>query len=86
MTVLTAFVPSLVAALSIFIVAWLSKGRFEAIDTNFTGVREDIKEMRVDVREMRDDIRQVRGELAGLRSDLTHVALAVGAKTRPETA
>lgn len=93
MNVLTAFAPSLVAAVAVFIVGWLSKGRFDAIDERFKTVdgRFDAVDSRFDAvdeqfRDVREDMRQIRGDVAGLRSDLTHVALAVGAKARPETA
>jgi hypothetical protein len=34
---------------------------------------------------VKDELRQVGSEMATMRSDLTNVALAVGARARPET-
>ena len=46
----------------------------------------DLKDELNDVRqEMRAEIRDLRTEIAALRSDLTQVALAVGARPRPQT-
>jgi len=86
MNVLTSFAPSLVAALAVFIVAWISKGRFDLIDKRFELIDKRFDSQDEQNRQVREDIRQMRGEIAGLRSDLTQIALAVGAKPRPETA
>ena len=83
MDVLSTVVPSLVAAVSVFVVGWLGKGRFDAMREDTRTLRTDLLELR---REMREDFRDVRSEIAQLRSDLTQVALAVGVKPRPETA
>jgi len=62
--------------------------RFEAIDGRFGSIERSIAELRTELRsdiasfrtEMRTDIGELRSEQAQMRSDLTHVALAVGAR------
>ena len=63
------------------IVAWLGKGRFEAIDRRFEAVdrRFDRLEARLD-----DRIDSLGARLDAMRSDLTQVALAVGVRPRAE--
>jgi hypothetical protein len=55
-------------------VAWLGKGRFEAIDRRF-----DRLEARLDGR-----IDSLEARLDAMRSDLTQVALAVGVRPRAQ--
>ncbi len=61
------------ALLALFgaIVARQGKGRFDRLESDITGLRSEMIAM--------------RSELAGMRSDLTHVALAVGTRPRPQT-
>jgi hypothetical protein len=59
------------------LVAWMGKGRFDALDK-----RIDALEQRIDHFEVQVDSRFARleGQVDALRSDLTRVALAVGAR------
>jgi hypothetical protein len=73
-----------------FILAWLAKGRFEAIDRRFELVDrridrlEERLEHRIDRLEHRMDV--LGASLDGMRSDLTQVALAVGVRPRATNA
>ena len=66
---------AVVAAVGL-VLAWLGKGRFEALER-----RIDRLEERVDGR-----IDAIQGSIGGLRSDLTQVALAVGVRPRATNA
>jgi hypothetical protein len=61
------------------ILAWLAKGKFEAIDRRFASI-----ERRIDRLEERVEARMdaFQTSLDGMRSDLTQIALAVGARPR----
>ena len=75
MELLQSLSGGLVAAAAVFIVAWLGKERYDA---RFEALNSEI-------RELKEDFRQMRTEMATMRSDLTNVALAVGARPRPQT-
>jgi hypothetical protein len=72
------------ALLAVFtaIQTWINKGRFDTLERG-----QDALARRMDAHEQSNELRfqQLASEIAGLRSDLTHVALAVGARTRPQT-
>lgn len=61
--------------------AWLGKGRFEAVEDRFERIED-----RIDRLEERFETRMdsFQSSLDGLRSDLTQVALVVGARPRAE--
>lgn len=69
MEILDAFATPLVAALAVLAVHFLSRGRFREIMRRLDSLEAGQREF--------------RAELAGMRSDLTHVALAVGAREKP---
>jgi hypothetical protein len=50
--------------------------------TQTRDLKDDIRELRHEMREIRAEL---RSELASIRSDLTQIALAVGARPRPQT-
>ena len=68
-TVATGAMLAMLAA----ILAWQGKGRLDTIERHLEQVRS----------ELGSQIDSVRSEMAVMRSDLTHVALALGA--RPQT-
>lgn len=69
-------VNALVVAAVGLLIAWLGKGRFDALEE-----RIDRFEGQVDARFAR-----LEGQVDALRSDLTGVALAVGARPKAENA
>jgi len=74
MDLLAVSINAIVVAVVGGIVAWLGRGRFEAIDRRF-----DRLEARLDGR-----IDSVEARLDAMRSDLTQVALAVGIRPRAQ--
>ena len=74
MDLLAVSINAIVVAVVGGIVAWLGKGRFEAIDRRF-----DRLEARLDGR-----IDSLEARLDAMRSDLTQVALAVGVRPRAQ--
>ena len=76
-TVINATVVTLVGA----ILAWLAKGRFDAVDQRF-----DRLEHRVDRLEERLDgrIGRLGSALDTLRSDISQIALAVGVRPKAQ--
>ena len=81
MDLLAVSINAIVVAAVGGIVAWLGKGRFEAIDRGFEAVdrRFDRLEARLDGR-----IDSLEARLDAMRSDLTQVALAVGVRPRAQ--
>jgi hypothetical protein len=81
MDLLAVSMNAIVVAVVGGIVAWLGRGRFEAIDRQFEAVdrRFDRLEGRLDGR-----IDSLEARLDAMRSDLTQVALAVGVRPRPQ--
>ena len=77
MELLQAMSGGLVAAASVFIVAWLGKERYDA---RFDAVQAELVGVHTAIQQLHEDARQTRNELATLRSDLLNVAL----RTRPE--
>jgi hypothetical protein len=67
------------------IVAWLGKGRFDAIDRTFEG-RFEALDRKIDRLETRIDgrIDALQSSMDAMRSDLTQVALAVGFRPRAQ--
>jgi hypothetical protein len=76
MEILSTVVNAVVVAVVGLVLAWLGKGRFEAMDRRF-----DTVEGRIDRLEERLEAR-----MDALRSDLTQVALAVGVRGRATNA
>ncbi|MGH2596884.1 MAG: hypothetical protein ACRDH7_13080 [Actinomycetota bacterium] len=92
----TEVVQTLVNALLLLVVAFvggsLGLRRFEAIERSIADLRTEVKtdiagfraEVKADIAgfraEVKADLAELRGEQAQMRSDLTHVALAVGAR------
>jgi len=79
MGVLTAAINAAVVAAVGLLLAWMGKGRFEAIDRRF-----DAQDQRMDRLEERLEVRLdgFQASLDTMRSDLTQVALAVGTRRR----
>lgn len=82
MDLLAVSINAIVVAVVGGIVAWLGKGRFEAIDRRFEALdrRFDRLEGRLDGR-----IDSLEARLDAMRSDLTQVALAVGVRPRAQS-
>lgn len=78
----TAINAAVVATVGL-ILAWLGKGRFEAIDRLF-----EAQDQRIDRLEQRLERRMdgLQGSIDGMRSDLTQVALSVGVRPRATNA
>jgi hypothetical protein len=74
----TAINAGVVAAVGLTL-AWLAKGRFQALERQISAV-----DMRMDGPERRLDAMQA--SIDALRSDVTRVALAVGARPQAENA
>ena len=74
MDLLAVSINAIVVAVVGGIVAWLGRGRFEALDRRF-----DRLETRLDGR-----IDSLEARLDAMRSDLTQVALAVGVRPRAQ--
>lgn len=71
----TAINAAVVAAVGL-ILAWLGKGRFEAMDRRMERLEERL-EHRID---------SLQASVDAMRSDLTQVALAVGVRPRADNA
>lgn len=71
----TAINAAVVAAVGL-VLAWLGKGRFEAVDRRFERLEERL-EHRIDA---------LQASVDAMRSDLTQVALAVGVRPRATNA
>ena len=67
------------------VVAWLGKGRFEALDGKFEATFEAL-DRKIDRLETRLDgrIDALQSSMDAMRSDLTQVALAVGVRPRAQ--
>ena len=72
-----------VVAMVGLVLAWLGRGRFEAIDRGF-----EAQERRIDRLEERLEHRidALQASVGAMRSDLTQVALAVGVRPRATNA
>ena len=81
MGLLVASINAVVVALVGAVVAWLARGRFEAIDRRFEALDRKIDrlETRIDGR-----IDTLQSSTDAMRSDLTQVALAVGVRPRAQ--
>jgi hypothetical protein len=81
MDLLVASINAVVVALVGAVVAWLARGRFEAIDRRFEALHHKIDrlETRLDGR-----IDTLQSSMDAMRSDLTQVALAVGVRPRAQ--
>ncbi len=86
MGVLTAAINAAVVAAVGLLLAWMGKGRFEAIHRRFDTIdrRFDAQDQRMDRLEERLEVRLdgFQASLDTMRSDLTQVALAVGTRRR----
>jgi hypothetical protein len=83
MDVISTSINAAVVAMVGLILAWLGKGRFEAIDRRF-----ESQDKRIDRLEERLERRMdsLQGSVDAMRSDLTQVALAVGVRRRATNA
>lgn len=68
-----------VVALVYVLLSWQMNGRFRALEHRIDRLDDSNKAEHQEIRA------EVSGHVASLRSDLTQVALAVGAKGRPQT-
>ncbi len=57
------------------LVTWVTRTQIQDLRKEFDAFRHEV----------RAELRDLRSEVASLRSDLTQVALAVGARARPQT-
>lgn len=81
MDLIAQFGNTLAIAVVGVLVWFYMRGRFEQIDRRSTELKQDMNQ-RFDQNDRR--LEALASEIAAVRSDLTHVALAVGARTRPE--
>ncbi|MBI2237927.1 MAG: hypothetical protein HYU54_05290 [Actinobacteria bacterium] len=83
MEVVSTAINAAVVATVGLILAWLGKGRFEAIDRRF-----ETQDRRIDRLEERLEHRMdaLQASVDAMRSDLTQVALAVGVRQRATNA
>ncbi len=82
MDILTPIVTGAMLTVFTVVLTLLGKAQFDVLRAEMDVVRSDLATFRSEVRA---DIAELRSELAVMRSDLTHVALAVGARPRPQT-
>lgn len=76
-TIVNALVVGVVGA----ILGWMVHGLRTEVTAEIGGLRAEVRKDIAGFRaEVREDFRDLRREMAEMRSDLTHVALAVGAK------
>ncbi len=75
------FVTTLYLAVVIPLSGWLTIRRIDRVEAKL--------DAKIELRPTRDEVHvrldRLESEVASLRSDLTHVALAVGARSRPQT-
>jgi hypothetical protein len=85
MDLLVASINAVVVAVVGGIVAWLGKGRFDAVDRKIDRLEARL-DGRVDSLEARLDgrIDTLQSSIDAMRSDLTQVALAVGVRPRAQ--
>jgi uncharacterized protein YPO0396 len=69
MHVIDQFTAPLVAALAVFIVEWLSRGRFRSLERRIDQTDARLEAFRTEVM---SEFRQLRTELAATRSELSH--------------
>jgi hypothetical protein len=81
MEVLAQFGNTIAIAVVGVLVWFYLRGRFEHVDERFNEQRQEIADLRSDGNRR---FELLMTEINAVRSDLTHVALAVGARTRPE--
>jgi hypothetical protein len=60
--------------------------RFDAQDERIDGLTQDVAALKTAVAAIQGRLDEISRELIGLRSDILQIALAVGARARPETA
>lgn len=75
MDVLTPVITGALLAVFTTVLALLGKSQFDSLRAEINLLRSEV----------RADIAELRSEMAAMRSDLTHVALAVGARPKPQT-
>lgn len=85
MDLLVVSINAVVVAVVGGIVAWLGRGRFEAIDRTFDRLETRL-DGRIESLESRLDgrIDTLQASVNAMRSDITQVALAVGVRPRAE--
>ncbi len=76
MDIITLVTNSLVVVAVGLVLGYMSRERFEAVDRQIGDLRA----------EMRQELGNIRNEMATMRSDLTHVALAMGSRDKPNSA
>jgi hypothetical protein len=76
---------AVVAAVGLLL-AWLAKGRFDAIHKQFEAIQRQFEAIQKQFEAIGPRIDGLQASVDGMRSDLTHVALAVGARPRAENA
>lgn len=85
---------TVVVGIAAALLHWLNRGQIGMLKEQLAGLRTDMRDefgrvrgeiaqARGEIGEVRGEIGEVRSEMAIMRSDLTHVALAVGARREP---
>ena len=75
------------------VLGWYLKDRFGAVDKRFDrqddrmdDIAEQLVAVKTEVSGLRGRVDELSREVVGIRADMVQIALAVGARTRPETA
>ncbi len=89
---LQTLVPQVVIALFLLAATYTFNGRLQRLETRDDRIAEQVAGLAAQVAAISTEVAGVSGrlerveaELAALRSDITQIALAVGARTRPQT-
>jgi hypothetical protein len=68
------------------VLGWYLKDRFSAMDARMDDMTKHIAETKTLVAAQQGRIDELSREVVGMRSDMVQIALAVGARARPEPA
>jgi uncharacterized protein (DUF3084 family) len=87
------YIPTVINAVVVaavgLLITYVTRAQIDDVRRELRDVKQDIRDVRSEMAglrtEMRSEFSDVRSEMAALRSDLTQVALAVGARPRPQT-
>lgn len=87
MDIVVPAVNAVVVAVAAFLVSWVGKERIDSlerrIDQRFDAIDKRFEQVDRRFEQLDRRFEQVATEIAVIRSDLTNVALAVGARPRP---
>ena len=82
MDLMTPLVTGGLLALFTLIVTWLGKGRFETLERQVDALARQNDQVRSDMAALRSEM---NAHIDSLRSDILSIALAVGARSHPQT-